>query len=295
VESAHASCFSLLVRPAAGGPHEKKSEGSVRRAHLPRPKGPGLHRRRFHRRRPRPINRPDHVTRHPRRAPASPLSPRAQPRGLAVAVAVGSACRTEMGLALAGCHAFAGESMLSTAGAACPGLPAVTPSEVEGSRRCRRPSFSRLAPPPPNHYDVPMVMTAQAARWAPTPTPTQIAGCRWRLARRCLARYDAGCHAFARESMFSTVRPVGRVPTRSNRERLPTQQSATLSTQRKHGQRPQVSTVRLRLRPLPFAVRRIRAVLSVLSVPSAISALRSVAVPWQKGRVGAKHPPYECV
>jgi RHS repeat-associated protein len=36
-----------------------------------------------------------------------------------------------------------------------------------------------------------MVMTAQAARWAPTRTPTQIAGCRWRLTRRCLAIHDA--------------------------------------------------------------------------------------------------------
>ena len=95
----------------------------------PGPKGPGLHRRRFHRRRPRPMNRPDH--RHP--------SP-----------------------------------------AACPGLPAVTPSAAEGSRRCRccpfriphrnrsrrsrHPSFSRLAPSPPNHYDVPMVMTAHSLR-----------------------------------------------------------------------------------------------------------------------------------
>jgi len=69
--------------------------------------------------------------------------------------------------------------------------PSATAKESNGSRRCRRPSFSTLAPPPPNHYHVPMVMTAQAARWAATPTPTQIAGCHWRLARRCLAIYDA--------------------------------------------------------------------------------------------------------
>ena len=39
------------------------------------------------------------------------------------------------------------------------------PEPVErGSRRCRQPSFSTLAPPPPNHYYVPMVMTAQSLR-----------------------------------------------------------------------------------------------------------------------------------
>jgi len=49
--------------PPAGRTKRRDGKGVSGTPHSPRPKGPGLHRRRLHRLRPRPMNRPDHVTR----------------------------------------------------------------------------------------------------------------------------------------------------------------------------------------------------------------------------------------
>jgi len=47
-------------RPEAGRTRRRDGEGVSGTPHRPRPKGPGLHRRRLRRRRPRPMNRPEH-------------------------------------------------------------------------------------------------------------------------------------------------------------------------------------------------------------------------------------------